>query len=273
MILVILFALLSPALSALLYFTLFPQIHPLFMLPIAFGMFWILCLLWVLFILINAKLAPKDQPKRYRPYYRAVTLLTLGWFLCLFRVRLRVKGMEKIPKEPFILISNHRSAMDAVFGLCAFKKRKMAFIAKSEVMKYPIVGAHILNSGFLGIERDKPLASLRVINRAAKYVKEEKMDYGIFPEGTRTKDGKVGEFKEGAFLAAKKADAPIVLITTEGSESFWKHFPLGSPKITLTVREIISRETVAAEDVGTLSRLARNAICRALGEEETTANS
>ncbi len=268
MLLVTLFALLSPALSALLYFTIYPDIHPLFMLPIAFGFFWIFCLLWVLFILLNSIFAPKEQPKRYRPYYRTVTLLTLSWFSCLFRIRLTVKGKEKLPEEPFILISNHRSAMDAVFGLCAFKKRKLAFIAKSEVMKYPIVGAHILNAGFLGIERDKPLASLRVINRAAKYVKEEKMDYGIFPEGTRTKDGKVGEFKEGAFLAAKKAGAPIVLITIEGSENFWKHFPLGSPKIIVTVREIISAETVNAEDVAALSHRARTAICRSLGEAE-----
>lgn len=268
MLLVTLFALLAPALAVLFPFVFFEGMHPLWMLPIAFGLFWVLCLLWVAFICINSLLAPKEQPKRYRPYYRCVALLTLSWFLCLFRVRLKVVGKEKLPKEPFVLISNHRSAMDAVFGLCAFKNRKLAFIAKSEVMSYPIVGKHILNAGFLGIERDKPLAALRVINRAAKYVKEEKMDYGIFPEGTRTKDGKVGEFKEGAFLAAKKADAPIVLITIEGSESFWKHFPLGSPKILLTVREIISKETVEKEDVGELSRLARTSICGALGENE-----
>ncbi len=269
MLLIILFALLSPACSVLLYYTLYPDAHFLVMIPVAVGFFLVFNLLFVLFLYLNSILAPKDQPKRYRPYYRFCTLFALKWFSALFRVRLRVRGKEKLPKEPFVLISNHRSAMDAVFGLCAFPERKLAFIAKSEVMKYPIVGTHILNAGFLGIERDKPLAALRVISRAAKYVKEEKMDYGIYPEGTRTKDGKVGPFKEGAFLAAKKADAPIVLITTEGTERFFKQFPFGSPKITVTVREVIDIETVREKSAEELSDYARGAIKEALGEGDT----
>ena len=269
MLLIVLFALLSPALSALLYYTVFPEAHFLVMLPMAFGFFLAFNLLFVLFLYLNSIFAPKEQPKRYRPYYRFCTLFALKWFSALFRVRLRVYGKEKLPREPFILISNHRSAMDAVYGLCAFPERKLAFIAKSEVMKYPIVGRHILNAGFLGIERDKPLAALRVVSRAAKYVKEEGMDYGIYPEGTRTKDGKVGPFKEGAFLAAKKADAPIVLITTEGTERFFKQFPFGSPKIVITVREVIDVETVRALGADELCHRARAIIKEALGESDT----
>ena len=92
------------------------------------------------------------------------------------------------------------------------------------------------------------------------------MDYGIFPEGTRTKNGLVGEFKSGAFVAAKKAGAPIVLMTIEGSESFMKSFPFGSPKVLLTVREVISKEEVNAASAEELAKLCENKIKAALGE-------
>ena len=262
--LTLLFAVASPLLTLLLYFTLFPEISPLWMLPIAIGGFLGFCLLHILFRVVSGLLLSTQPPERYMPFARRVLILTVDWVLALLRVRVRVTGKDLLPKEPFILISNHRSAMDALTALRAFRGREMSFISKASVMRWPIVGPYMLQSGFLAIERDKPLQSLRVINRAAKLVKAG-MDFGIFPEGTRTKDGRVGVFKEGAFLAAKKAGAPIVIVTTEGTENMWKRL---SPSVRVTVREIIDADTVKELSHEELSRRSRAIICRALKEQE-----
>ena len=269
MLLVLIFALLAPAITLGLYFAFLTAISPLWMLLIAFGLFWLLCLFYLVFLYVSGELSSKETPDRISPYHRWVTIHSLQWFMCLFRVRIRLKGKEKLPQEPFILVSNHRGALDPVMAICAMPKRRMAFIAKSSVMRYPVVGPYVRKCCFLGIERDKPLQSLRVLNRAARYVKEEGMDFGIYPEGTRTKNGKLGAFKSGAFLAAKKADAPIVVMTTEGTESIWKHVPFGSPKVVLTVCEVIPAEMVRAETPEELSDRARAIMLNALGEEDT----
>ena len=250
--------------TLLLYFTLLDGVHPLWLIPIGIGAFFALVLLHFVYLFVTSLFFSKQTPARHSPYRRAITILSLKMVLCLLRVRVRTRGTELLPKEPFILISNHRSIWDPVVSMVAFDNRKLAFIAKAPVMKYPIVGPHIRHCCCLGIERDKPLQSLRVVNRAAKFVKEAGMDYGIFPEGTRTKNGRVGAFKSGAFLAAKKADAPIVVMTTEGTESFRRFSPL----VTLTVRSVIDVETVRAKSIEELAEESRDIIVTALGEKE-----
>ena len=263
MLLTTLFALLSPLVTAVLYFTLFPDISPLWMLPIAVGGFILFCVFHVLFLLVSAAFFSKEPPKRYSRFAHAVVTLTADWFLCLVRIRVRVKGKEKLPSEPFVLVSNHRAAMDALVALRAFPHRKLCFIAKSSILKWPIVGSYMLKSGCLFVERDMPLQSLRVINRAAKLIKTG-MSFGIFPEGTRSKDGRVGEFKDGAFIAAKKAECPIVVVTMEGTEGSLHRF---SSRVTVTVHTVIDKSTVREKTHTELSSLCRTLICEALKEE------
>ena len=187
----------------------------------------------------------------------------MDWVLCILGVRVRVLGRDKLPKIPFIVISNHRSAMDALVSLRAFRGHSLCFISKASVLRWPIVGAYMRRSGSLGIERDMPLQSLRTIKAAAKKIKEEGVSFGIFPEGTRTKNGKVGEFKEGAFLAAKKAECPIVVATIEGTERTFRRI---SPKVTVTVHTVIGADEVKESTHTELCERTRKVITEALGE-------
>ena len=221
-------------------------------------------LLHILFLVISSFFFGKKPPERYSRFVRAVLVVSVDWILCVLRIRVRVKGKEKLPCEPFILVSNHRSALDALVALKAFPRRELSFVSKASVLRWPVVGPYMLKSGFLGIERDMPLQSLRVINRAAKLVKTG-MSFGIFPEGTRTKNGRVGEFKEGAFLAAKKAEAPIVVVTTEGTEHALHRL---FSSVTVTVCAVIDKNTVRASTHTALSADCRAIIRGALGEED-----
>lgn len=263
MLLTLLFALLSPALAVGLYFWLFPAASPLWLIAVTVGVFLLLCLLYLVFLVISSMLLGKKPPERYSRYARAVIVLTVDWVLCMLRVRVKVKGKDMLPKEPFVLISNHRSAMDALAVLHAFPRRELSFIAKASVLRWRVVGPYMSKGGFLGIERDMPLQALRVVTRAAKLVKTG-MSFGIFPEGTRTKDGRVGDFKEGAFITAKKASCPIVIITTEGTESIFRRL---FPKVTVTVRAVLDAHEVDTHTHTELSSICRSTICKALGEE------
>ena len=267
MVFMIVFAVAAPLLTVALYFACLQMISPFWMIPIAFGIFAVLVLTVAVYLCATSLLFSKKQPDRPSRYHRFIATQALQFVLMFLQVRIKVRGRELLPKEPFILVSNHRSAMDALAAFQAFADRKLAFVAKMPVMKYPIVGPYLMHCCALGIERDKPLQSLRVINRAAKYVKEEKLSFGIYPEGTRTKTGRVGPFKSGAFLAAKKADAPVVVMTTEGTEKIWSRIPFRRPRITLTVRAVIAQETVRAETPEELAERARDIIVTALGEK------
>ena len=262
MLLTLLFAILAPVLTVALYFGLFPAISPLWLIPIAVGAFVLLNLVYVLFLALSSLCFDKKPPERYSRFARAVVVLTVNWVLCLFRVRVKVKGRDKLPDEPFILVSNHRSAMDALVALRAFEHRELSFIAKASVLRWRVVGPYMFKAGFLGIERDMPLQSLRVVKHAAKLVGSG-MSFGIFPEGTRTKNGKVGEFKEGAFIAAKKASCPVIVVTTEGTESIFRRL---FPKVTITVHAVFDKDTVNQYTHTELSALSRKIICEALGE-------
>jgi 1-acyl-sn-glycerol-3-phosphate acyltransferase len=262
----LLFWLASAAITALLYFSC-PALHLAWILPLLIGFFLAFCILFVVYLEISSFFLPKDPPKdKPRPYAFHTIRLALPWFITLLGTRIRVTGREKLPAEPTIFVCNHRSAFDPVFMICGFKRRKMGFVSKASVLKYPFIGPYMNSAACVFIDRDSPMQSMRAIHRAAGYVKNAGIDYGIFPEGTRTKNGLVGEFKSGAFVAAKKAGAPIVLMTIEGSESFMKSFPFGSPKVLLTVREVISKEEMNAASAEELAKLCENKIKAALGE-------
>ena len=264
MLLTFLFFLCALALTTGIYFVLPENTSLLWLLPIAIGFFVAINLLYLLYLITSTLFFKKEAPKKYSHYAYTMVALTADWFLTLLRVRVRVEGRDKLPASPAVFVSNHRSAMDPLVSLRAFKRgRRLCFISKASVLKWPIVGPYMLKGGSLFIERDSPLQSLRTIRAAATNVREQGLSYGIFPEGTRTKNGKVGEFKEGAFIAAKRAECPIVVVTTEGTERAFRGL---SPKIKVTVRAVIDAETVKNSTHTELAALSREVITKALGE-------
>ena len=121
-------------------------------------------------------------------------------------------------------------------------------------------------AGFLFIERDKPMQAMRMLHRAARFIKEDGIDYGIFPEGTRSRDGSLLPFKSGAFVAAKRADAPIAVFTLQGSEKAWRVFSLRPAHVLLRLEQIIPVETVREKTPEELSDMARTIMENALQE-------
>ena len=108
------------------------------------------------------------------------------------------------------------------------------------------------------------MKAMRTIKRAAELVVSEQMIMGIYPEGTRSKTGELLEFKEGAFLLAKRAKAPVVVMTTKGTNEIAKRMLLRSTGVDLNVIEIIDAETVQNMKLCDLSAHVRESIANAL---------
>lgn len=148
-------------------------------------------------------------------------------FVKLLNVDLEVKGWDSLPKAPYILAPNHSSGFDAAALIVALEKKDKIqnepyilplFLSKSELnnKKNRFYGyMNILNTFY--IDREKPKAALQTMEECVKHGKDKKKAIIIFPEGTRTIDGNIGEFKAGAFREAKKQFLPIVPVTINNS--------------------------------------------------------
>jgi 1-acyl-sn-glycerol-3-phosphate acyltransferase len=248
------------ALSGILI-TVLSGIHWLWMFPIFLGIFIVInplyfCILWISTIFMPKK-DPIDKP--LKGIYFMIQFST-EWLLTLLRVKVNFNGIEKLPDEPFVLVSNHLSNFDPIVILSKIKKRKIAFISKASNFKIPVAGVYVHNAGFLSIDRENAMRALRTLKRASEMMVREQMIMGIYPEGTRSKTGELLEFKEGAFLLAKKANAPIVVIATHGTNRISKQIFWKKTVVDLNVLEIIDKETVKGTSLEEIATRVRTTI-------------
>ena len=128
--------------------------------------------------------------------------------------------------------------------LAVLKCRKLVYISKEGNFKIPIVGPFIRQAGFIAIDRGNGIRAVKTLQHAAERMQTEGVDVGIYPEGTRSKTGKLLRFKTGACYLAQQANAPIVIMTTQGTERISKRFLLSPVCVKLDIVEVIDRETV-----------------------------
>lgn len=165
--------------------------------------------------------------------------------------QVKVIGEENIPNDEAVLfISNHQSNFDIPL-LLGFIDKPKAFIAKVELAKIPILSRWMKAMGCIFIDRGNVRQSLRAINEGANLLKAGH-SLVIFPEGTRSKDGQLGEFKHGSFKLATKSNAPIIPVTIKGAN---KIMPKGKLAIRPSnVEVIISKPIYIDEEIKKDSR-------------------
>lgn len=230
------------------------------------GAFLALNVLFLLLLFVISLFFPKGEPKKESRFWRRWTVYAVRWILDMLRVRVKVEGRELLPGEPVVLVSNHRSDFDPMAAMVAFSHRPLVYISKESNLRIPIAGAFVRRCHFLPIDRENPRSALATLKNAASLMREEGLDIGIYPEGTRSYKGGPKPFKEGAFLMAKQAGAPIVLMTTEGTEEIAGHVILRRNIVRLRVLRVISAEEVAATTARELTRLSEETLLAALGQ-------
>ena len=176
----------------------------------------------------------------------------------LLRIRLHLSGIEKIPKDTKVLfVSNHRSNFDPIITWYILKKWKIAFVSKPSNFKIPFFGRIIRKCCFMPIDRENPRNAIVTINKAAKLLKKQEVSIGIYPEGTRSKNGQLLPFHNGVFKIAQKAEAAIVVLCVTGTEKISKRTPFRRTDVYLDVLEVFSAQGIKetkTEMIGTAIR-------------------
>jgi 1-acyl-sn-glycerol-3-phosphate acyltransferase len=135
----------------------------------------------------------------------------------LARIRVQVAGRELIPERPCIFMANHVSNLDPPILLPLLPFRT-AFFIKRSLLKIPVVGLGMRLAGFIPVDRDGRLESARESVQAASKVLASGVNVSTFPEGTRSRTGRLLPFKKGAFYLAMESGAPVIPVSIWGSE-------------------------------------------------------
>ena len=141
-----------------------------------------------------------------------------------------IKGQDNVPKDnSVVLVANHVSLWDPVILACSVE-RVVHFMAKEELFRVPILGRIIRNLNAFPIKRGKP--DRGALRNASELLKKGNA-LGLFPEGTRSRNGELRSFQPGAALFALRSNAPIVPMALIGTKST---FPMSlRGKITVNI--------------------------------------
>ena len=255
MLLMILFACWSCFATSLLY-TVCPSISFWWRLPIWVGFYLAVGLLYILIVIGSFLLLPKHDPSpRTQHITHRIIEWTLTWVLLLIGYSVKVEGKEKLPNRPYLLVGNHRSAFDPLCTAAALTDHNVVFVAKPGVFKIPVIGTIMRRLCFLPIDRENARNAVTTIKRAAELIRDVGLSVGIYPEGTRSKDGSLLPFHAGSFKIAKLADCPIVVATIRYEKAF-----LWFKRVHLHIVDVINENYVAENNTATLSERAEKAI-------------
>jgi 1-acyl-sn-glycerol-3-phosphate acyltransferase len=142
------------------------------------------------------------------------------WAWCLCRVNftpVKVEGREHAKRgQSYIIMSNHQSQFD-ILAFYSTWRRQFRWVLKEELRKIPGLGWYCSAGGHIFIDRrnrEKAIASLR----SARPLLEGGISVIIFPEGSRSHDGRMGDFKKGGFMMALELGLPILPVSISGSQ-------------------------------------------------------
>jgi len=135
--------------------------------------------------------------------------------LRLAAIRVRVEGLENIPTGVCLFVANHTSNADPPAVVSAIPRR-VSLLAKKEVFRIPILSSVLRLGRIVPVDRANPEAAIESVENALEYLKTG-ISFLIFPEGTRSPDGRLRPFKRGPFVMAIKAGVPVVPISVVGA--------------------------------------------------------
>ena len=176
-------------------------------------------------------------------------------------IRVRLEGLEHVdPGQTAIYCVNHQSAMD-IPVLFASLPVQFRFVAKRSLFHLPFLGWHLLRSGHIPVDRNRPQQAMKSMKKVAQEIREGKSVL-LFPEGHRSRNGQLLPFKAGSFYIAILSGVPIVPITVNGTAYVLKPdtYHVRAGQTEMIIHPAISTKGLTLHDVDNLSRKVREAI-------------
>ncbi|XVF89279.1 hypothetical protein PTKIN_Ptkin19aG0117100 [Pterospermum kingtungense] len=171
--------------------------------------------------------------------------------------KIEFEGLENLPSQdtPAVYVSNHQSFLD-IYTLLTLG-RSFKFISKTAIFLYPIIGWAMSMMGLIPLKRMDSRSQLDCLKRCMDLIRNGASVF-FFPEGTRSKDGKLGDFKKGAFSVAAKTEVPVVPMTLIGTG---KIMPAGMEGIVNSGSvKVVIHKPIEGSDPEILCQVARNTI-------------
>jgi len=182
-------------------------------------------------------------------------------------MRVRVEGGDLVdPNQSYVLVSNHQSHYD-VFVLYGWLNIDFKWVMKQELRRVPGLGAACDRLGHIFIDRTNHKAALETLEAAKERIVDG-TSVIFFPEGTRSPDGRLLQFKRGAFRMALDLGLPILPLTVSGTRDV---LPAGSADLMpgaarLVIHPPITTDGCAVDDLPKLIEEVREAIASALDD-------
>jgi len=177
-----------------------------------------------------------------------------------------LEGIEHVPAGPCLFAANHQSLLDipALFLVLPGSAR---FLAKESLFRIPVLGWAMTASGCIPIDRSNRARAMRSLREAAARVRAGR-SVVFFPEGTRSRDGKLAPFKKGGFHLAVEAQVPVVPVAVSGSYRILRPGSLRVRPGPLRVRLAPPLDPAQHGTAESLSAATRTAIAAALSPDE-----
>ncbi len=201
------------------------------------------------------------NPKRFA-FYRKLLVTSIGPLLQLGAIQVKLVGEEKLPEGGFLLVGNHRSDFDPITAMWALRKWGLTFVTKKENVDIPVGGRIIVGSGCLSLDRSDDKQGLMVIRQVVRRIRAGDV-IGIYPEGTRSKNGELLPFRVGCFKAAQWAKCPLVVLKVENSELVEKNFLRRKTTVRLIVKAVIPYDQIADLDTAEIGNRVRDLLTEA----------
>ncbi len=182
--------------------------------------------------------------------------------LYVSRIRVRVIGLNKIdPSQSYVYMSNHQSNFD-IPVLLAHLPVQFRWLAKAELFKIPLFGRAMRGAGYVEIDRFNRESAFQSIEEAAGKMKDG-VSVMIFPEGTRSRDGRIRPFKKGGFVMAVDAGVPIVPIVLQGTWSIMDKSSLriNTGEVVMNIENPIVTTHYSRQNKDDLIEAAHRVIC------------
>ena len=222
-----------------------------------------------LFLWAVSSLKKPEEEEGDNRFYRRLVEVYIESILMVLRMKVDTRGLEKTPEGGrFLLVCNHLSLLDVLVLLYHFRGRELTFITKQENMDMFIIGKLMTRIQCLPLNRENDREALKTILKAIAVVKENKASMGLFPEGTRSLDGKLHHFRSGGFKIAQKCSVPIVICTIRNTQHIFRNFLHGkATPIPLHLVEVISPEELKGVTTVDIANRVHAAMATDLGPE------
>jgi 1-acyl-sn-glycerol-3-phosphate acyltransferase len=223
--------------------------------------FWGISILLVGPFLLLYALVSRDV----RPLYHVSTFLAITG-VRLAGVRIREVGKENIrPGQNYIFMSNHVSNLDPPIEIPRIQAR-CSVLVKKELFRVPILGTGMHMAQLVPVDRSNREAAIESVREGVAVLRQG-LHMFIYPEGTRSADGKLLPFKKGPFHLAMESGVPVLPMTILGTYEAWpKHrFALKAGVVTIIYHPAIDPRDYADRDQ--LMTAVRESIASALPEE------